>query len=61
MELSLSNFRADNPIIFVFVFASLETMSVANFKYKLRPIINSEVKTVAKAAKKKEKKAAKKK
>jgi len=38
-----------------------EAEVLANFKYKLKIIINSEVNLVAKAAKKKEKKGAKKK
>ena len=52
---------AYDRFIFGFVCASHEAMALANFKYKLKPIINSEVNTVAKAAKKKEKKGAKKK
>ena len=38
-----------------------DAKSLANFKYELRPIINSEVNALAKAAKKKAKKVAKKK
>ncbi len=56
-----SCFVVDSLFIFGFVFAGHETMALANFKYKLRLIINSEVNTVAKAAKKKDKKVAKKK
>jgi hypothetical protein len=52
-------FVVDNRFIFGFVFAGHEALALANFKYKLRLIINSEVNTVAKAAKKKEKKVAK--
>jgi hypothetical protein len=40
---------------------SHEAEALANFKYKLKIIINPEVNLVAKAAKKKEKKGAKKK
>jgi len=54
-------FVVDNRFIFGFVVASREALALANFKYKLRLISNSEVNTVAKAAKKKEKKGAKKK
>jgi hypothetical protein len=41
--------------IFGFVFGSHEPRALANFKYKLEIIINSEVNIVAKAAKKKKK------
>ncbi len=51
----------ENGNIFCVVFAGHEDVALANFKYKLRLIINSEVNTVAKAAKKKDKKVAKKK
>ena len=51
----------DNRITFGFVFGRLYASALANFKYKLRLITNSEVNTVAKAAKKKAKKSAKKK
>ena len=51
----------DDRFIFGVVFASREASALANFKYKLTPISNSEVNTVAKAAKKKVKKGAKKK
>ena len=54
-------FVVDSLIVFGFVFASHEALALANFKYKLRLISNSEVSKVAKAAKKKEKKVAKKK
>ena len=47
--------------MFGFVVASHEALVLANFKYKLEPISNSEVNTVPKAAKKKAKKTAKKK
>ena len=47
--------------MFGFVSESPDALALANFKYKLRPISNSEVNTVAKAAKKKAKKAPKKK
>ncbi len=52
---------AYNLIILGFMPDSRNALALANFKYKMRPIINSEVNTVAKAAKKKVKKAAKKK
>ncbi len=54
-------FVDDNRFGFGFMFASHEAVALANFKYKLRLITNSEVNTVAKAAKKKDKKVAKKK
>jgi hypothetical protein len=44
-----------NRFIFGFVFGSHEPRALANFKYKLEIIINSEVNIVAKAAKKKKK------
>jgi hypothetical protein len=47
--------------MFGFVFGSHEVRALANFKYKLKVIINSEVIIVAKAPKKKAKKVAKKK
>ena len=54
-------FVVDNRFIFGFMFASREAVALANIKYKLELISNSEVNTVAKAAKKKDKKVAKKK
>ena len=54
-------FMVDNRFIFGVVLASREALALANFKYKLELISNSEVNTVAKAAKKKVKKGAKKK
>ena len=54
-------FVVDSLFIFGVVLASREALALANFKYKLELISNSEVNTVAKAAKKKDKKVAKKK
>ena len=54
-------FIANTLIIFGFSVLRHDTKSLANFKYKLRPITNSEVNALAKAAKKKAKKVAKKK
>ena len=54
-------FATESPFAFGFVLVRRDTESLANFKYKLRPIINSEVKALPKAAKKKAKKLAKKK
>jgi len=47
--------------MFGFVLLRRDTKSLANFKYKLRLITNSEVNALAKAAKKTKKKPAKKK
>ena len=49
------------PVFAPFYQLRQEVSALANFKYKLKPIVVFEVNTVAKAAKKKEKKAAKKK
>jgi hypothetical protein len=57
----LGCFMLDGPATFGFVWKSHEALVLANFKYKLEPISNSEVNTVPKAAKKKAKKTAKKK
>ena len=54
-------FLAESLILFGFAFSDLNTEPFANFKYELRPIINFEVYALAKAAKKKAKKVAKKK
>ena len=54
-------FVPENRFVFGFVLVRHDTKSLANFKYKLRPISNSEVNALAKAAKKKAKKVAKKK
>jgi hypothetical protein len=54
-------FMGDSPAVFGFVVESHEALVLANFKYKLEPISDSEVNTVPKAAKKKAKKTAKKK
>ncbi len=49
------------PVFAPFYQLRQEVSALANFKYKLKPIVVFEVNTVAKAAKKKEKKTAKKK
>jgi len=54
-------FIPENRLSFGFVVVRHDAKSLANFKYKLRPISNSEVNALAKAAKKKAKKVAKKK
>jgi hypothetical protein len=54
-------FVSKNRSAFDFVLMRHDAKSLANFKYELRPIINSEVNALAKAAKKKAKKVAKKK
>ena len=54
-------FVSNNRSAFCFVLMRHDAKSLANFKYELRPIINSEVNALAKAAKKKAKKVAKKK
>jgi len=54
-------FVSNNRSAFGFVLMRHDAKSLANFKYELRPIINSEVNALAKAAKKKAKKVAKKK
>jgi hypothetical protein len=57
----LLSFFVYDSFVFGFMFVESEPEVLANFKYKLKIIINPEVNLVAKAAKKKEKKGAKKK